>query len=406
MRKFIHSFLLILMAALFIFPAMAADTDVVWGESYALSHEDLSLDETTTGVLLTEVPVSSMGTVHLGSRQLRAGDALTYSDLSSITFTPSGELVGDAVISCITMTEDGLGDSAEAVISVGNGQNSAPIAEDSSFTTYKNIPGQVTLKTSDPDGDSLIVTIVKDPKRGTVTVAEDGTVTYTPKENKVGKDSFTYYVTDACGNTSGEATVRVEILKPEHKETYADMAGDEDLLSATWLRETGIFTAETIDGQSLFQPDKTVTRGEFIAMCAALTGSEAELSPVTVSFADEVPTWLMDSVSTAVQCGYLSGIPAQEGLILSAQAEITQGEAATMITEMLNLPMAEAQTVMADTQADWAADAVMAVSNAGILEISSADAPLTRRDAARLLYQAGMMAEDETENTLLSWAKD
>lgn len=406
MRKFIHSFLLILMAALFIFPAMAADTDVVWGESYALSHEDLSLDETTTGVLLTEVPVSSMGTVHLGSRQLRAGDALTYSDLSSITFTPSGELVGDAVISCITMTEDGLGDSAEAVISVGNGQNSAPIAEDSSFTTYKNIPGQVTLKTSDPDGDSLIVTIVKDPKRGTVTVAEDGTVTYTPKENKVGKDSFTYYVTDACGNTSGEATVRVEILKPEHKETYADMAGDKDLLSATWLRETGIFTAETIDGQSLFQPDKTVTRGEFIAMCAALTGSEAELSPVTVSFADEVPTWLMDSVSTAVQCGYLSGIPAQEGLILSAQAEITQGEAATMITEMLNLPMAEAQTVMADTQADWAADAVMAVSNAGILEISSADAPLTRRDAARLLYQAGMMAEDETENTLLSWAKD
>lgn len=405
MRTPTKLFLLFLLAMMLMSPAMAYDTDVVWGESCALPLEEMALSETVTGVMLTEVPTDSMGILTLGSRQLRAGDAIPCSDLKNITFTPGGSLVGDAVISCISMTEEGLGESADAVISVGNGQNTAPVAEDSQFTTYKNIPTEVMLKASDPEGDPLMVTIVKDPKRGTVEVSDEGIVTYTPKENKVGKDSFTYYVTDPSGNSSEEATVRVEIKKPEHKETYSDMAGDPALLAATWLREEGIFTGSTIDNESLFQPDKTITRGEFIAMCAALTGMNEDEALVEVSFADEVPQWLTESVSTAVQCGYLTGIPAEGGLLLSAEKTMTHGEAATMMKNMLNLPVAETQTVMADTETDWAAEAVMAVSTAGMLEITDSTAPLTRRDAAALLYQAGMMAE-ESENTLLSWAKD
>lgn len=404
MRTPTKLFLLFLLGAVLMSPAMAYDTDVVWGESCTLPLEDFALSDTATGVMLTEVPTDSMGILTLGSRQLRAGDAISCSDLENITFIPGGNLVGDAVISCISMTEEGLGESAEAVISVGNGKNEAPTAEDSQFTTYKNIPTEVMLKASDPEGDPLMVTIVKDPKRGTVEVSDEGVVTYTPKENKVGKDSFTYYVTDPSGNASNEATVRLEIKKPEHKETYSDMTGDPGLLSATWLREEEIFTAETIDGDFLFQPDKEVTRGEFIAMCAALTGmNDSEL--VEVSFADEVPHWLTESVSTAVQCGYLKGIPTEGGLLLSADETMTQGEAATMVKDMLNLPVAETQTVMADTETHWAAEAVMAVNTAGILEIADSSAPLTRRDAAVLLYQTGMMAE-ESENTLLSWAKD
>lgn len=405
MRTSTKLFLLFLLAMMLMSPAMAYDTDVVWGESCALPLEDLGLSDSATGIMLTEVPTDSMGILSLGSRQLRAGDAVLYSELSGITFTPGGQLVGDAVIACVSMTEDGLGDSAEAVISIGNGKNEAPMAEDSQFITYKNIPTEVMLKTSDPEGDPLMVTIVKDPKRGTVEISDEGIVTYTPKENKVGKDSFTYYVTDPSGNSSEEATVRVEIKKPEHTETYSDMVNDPDLLAATWLREEGIFTAETIDNETLFQPDNAVTRGEFIAMCAALTGMNQDQALVEVCFVDEVPQWLTEAVSAAVQCGYLTGIPTEDGLLLSAGSTMTQGEAATMIRNMLNLPTAEAQTVMADLETDWAAEAVMAVNTAGILEISDSTAPLTRRDAARLLYQAGMMAE-ENENTLLSWAKD
>ena len=405
MRTTTKIFLLFLVAMMLMSPAMASNTEVVWGESCSLPLEEMELPEGLKGVMLTEVPTESMGILTLGHRQLKAGDALSGEDLKNITFIPSGQLVGDATISCISLTESGLGENAEAVISIGDGKNGAPIAEDSQFTTYKNIPTEVMLKTSDPEGDPLMVTIVKDPKRGTVEVSDEGIVTYTPKENKVGKDSFTYYVTDPSGNASEEATVRLEIKKPEHKETYADMADDPGLIAATWLREEKIFTPESIENKLLFQPEKTVTRGEFIAMCSALTGINEEEALVEVSFTDQVPQWLTGAVSTAVQCGYLTGIPTENGMSLCADATISQGEAATMIRDMLNLPKAEAQTVMADSEADWAAEAVMAVSTAGILEITDSSAPLTRRDAAKMLYQAGMMGE-EAENTLLSWAKD
>lgn len=405
MRTSTKILLLFLIAAMLMSSAMAYDTDVVWGESCPLPTDALALSEAVTGIMLTEVPTESMGTLTLGSRQLKAGDAIPYSQLKHITFTPGGALVGDAVISCISMTEDGLGADTEAVISVGNGKNEPPVAEDSQLTTYKNIPTEVMLKTSDPEGDPLMVTILKDPKRGSVEISDEGIVTYTPKENKVGKDSFTYYVTDPSGNASREATVRIEIKKPEHKETYSDLAEDSCLLSATWLREEGIFTAETIRDESLFQPDKSVTRGEFIAMCAALTDTMGNDPMVEVSFADEVPGWLADSVSTAVRCGYLTGIPCDDGLLLDAGAIMTRGEAATMIRDILNLPIEKTQTVMADMDSHWAAEAVMAVTTAGFPEITDSDAPLTRRDAAELLYWADMMAE-ESENTLLSWAKD
>ena len=93
-------------------------------------------------------------------------------------------------------------------LKIGSGKNEAPTAQDSDFETYKNIAAPVPLSIQDPENDELTVTIVSQPKRGTVEVSDDGTVTYTPTENKVGKDSFTYTVTDTAGNVSEEATVR------------------------------------------------------------------------------------------------------------------------------------------------------------------------------------------------------
>ena len=136
------------------------------------------------------------------------------------------------------------------------------------------------------------VTIVSEPKRGTVDVAEDGTVTYTPNENKVGKDSFTYTVTDPAGNVSEEATVRIRILKPSDKETYQDMDGDPAELAAMWMKETGLYRGNSVAGELLFSPDETVTRGEFTAMCVALTQAQPELLETGFIDGDDMPLWL------------------------------------------------------------------------------------------------------------------
>jgi hypothetical protein len=249
------------------------------------------------------------------------------------------------------------------------------------------------------------VTIVKAPKRGTVEVAQDGTVTYTPKENKVGKDSFTYTVTDTAGNTSSEATVRIQIKKPSEKDTYADMADDPALLAATWLREAGVYEGEVVAGQRLFQPEETVSRGEFIAMCMKLTGVENDTEVLTTGFADssETPQWLAPYVTAALKCGYISGVPTDEGLMLQADSDISRGEAAVIVSSMLEL--SDTETVMAtdSTVPAWAATAVASLHQAGLFDASDSAQLLSRREAAELLYEVWQNAE---ESTLLSWAKE
>ncbi len=410
MKHMYQKMLLLLLSALTLLtPVMAGEAELHQQDVYCFSPAELS-SEGASGVIITEVPFSVLGTVQLGDRVLRAGDVLTAESLNKLTFIPGENAEGEATISCLSITEEGLGENAEMTLKISSGKNEAPVAEDSRFETYKNISGQVPLNTKDTENEPLTVNIVKEPKRGTVTLNADGSVTYTPNENKVGKDSFVYTVTDPAGNTSQEATVRIDILKPSHKETYADMEGDTAHLAAAWLREKEIYSGETVSGHLLFQPDEPVTRGDFIAMCVSLTTDELT-DPTSAGFADDAQTagWLSPYVTEAVKCGYITGIPTEDGLMLMAQQNITRGEAAVIISSMMALPKKESQTVMAEAEAipAWAASAVSATLEAGVFDATDYDSVLSRRDAAILLYDAWHSAnENAEENTLLSWAKE
>lgn len=410
MKHMYQKSLLLLLAALTLLsPVMAFEAELTTQDVYCFSPAELATED-ASGVIITEIPMQVMGTVQLGERVIRAGDVLTVESLDNLTFIPGEAAEGDATISCLSITEEGLGENAEMTLKISSGKNEAPIAEDSQFETYKNIPGQVPLNTQDKENEPLTVNIVKEPKRGTVTLNADGTVTYTPAENKVGKDSFVYTVTDPAGNTSGEATVRISIRKPSHKETYADMEGDCAHLAAAWLREKEVYCGETVSGHLLFQPEEPVTRGEFIAMCVSLTADELT-ETASAGFADdsETASWLSPYVTEAVKCGYLTGIPTDNGLMLMAQQEITRGEAAVIISSMMALPEAETRTVMAleDAIPAWAASAVSATLEAGVFDATDYDDVLSRRDAAILLYDAWHTANENAEdNTLLSWAKE
>lgn len=395
------------LAALLFTPAMAAEQSLTWDDVYCFSQSDFQASD-CSGIMLTDVPDESLGKLMLGNRQVRAGDVLTSEQISSLTFVPSGNTTGDAVISCLSLSDDGPRD-AVMTLKIGSNQNNPPVAEDSEFTTYKNIPGQVPLTVSDPEDDPLTINIVKAPKRGNVSIADDGTVTYTPAENKVGKDSFVYTVTDSAGNVSEEATVRIEIEKPSDKQTYGDMEGDPAQLAAVWLREEGIYSGETVSGQLLFCPEETVSRGEFIAMCAGLMDLDEEEETLSTGFVDEetTPDWLSPYVSTALRCGYLRGIPTDDGLALNANSDITQAQAVKMVSSILGLDQSGTETVMAteDSIPAWATGAVSAMAQEGLYTVTDPNAPLTRREAALLLYQAYQYSKaDAEESSLLSWA--
>ena len=69
MKHFIASISSLLLAAsVLAFPVSANDDQVVWGEVYCFSSEDLTMEADSLGIVITDVPSDSMGSVFLGTR--------------------------------------------------------------------------------------------------------------------------------------------------------------------------------------------------------------------------------------------------------------------------------------------------------------------------------------------------
>jgi hypothetical protein len=63
---------------------------------------------------------------------------------------------------------------------------------------------------SDPDGQKLSSILVSNPGNGTLTLNADGSFIYTPFDNFVGTDSFTYFANDGTTD-SNTATVSITV---------------------------------------------------------------------------------------------------------------------------------------------------------------------------------------------------
>lgn len=352
----------------------AAAAEVDCDSVYCFAPEDFSTEEAVSGICITQLPDSRTGTVLLGSRVLQPGDILTADQIAQMTFSPlRTEEDASAQISYLPVFEDHVAGSVTMTIGIRGKEDKAPVAEDSAVETYKNLPVTEKLKTSDPEGQAMTFTVTRQPRRGTVTIAPDGSFTYTPKKNKVGVDSFVYTAADPAGNVSREATVTVTILKPTDATQYTDTIGRECRFAAEWMKHTGIFVGESLAENPCFSPDREVTRGEFVTMLVKTLDIPPE-EELTVSYTDEIPQWLQPYLAAAVRSGFTAGLPDQE--TFGAYEVITEGEAAAMICTALNESDVEA---FAET----------------------GDQPLTRGEAAQILYRAAKLAENAGKNELV-----
>lgn len=377
---------------------------------FCFSQDDFT-SAAADGIFLTSVPQETLATVRYGSRVLKAGDALPTEALGDLTLEAKCVTAQEVTIGYCTLSDGVLSGVQELKLSILPKEDQPPTAEDGSLETYKNIAGSGTLSAADPEGKPLTYNLVKEPKRGSVELHEDGTFTYTPDKNKVGKDSFTYTVTDSGGNTSEEAKISIEIRKPTDKATYADMDGDPDAFYAMWLKEAGLFTGATVGGNLCFEPEKTVSRGEFLVMVMKLVDAQADETGLTSGFSDEAatPVWLQPYIVSALGSGMISGVSSEGGVVFRPEAALSRAEAAVMLQNVLQLPAPTAKTVFSETDAAavpaWAADATAALSAAGISlgDTAQADA-ITRREVAKLLYEVSNLIAGETLETFY-WAQ-
>ncbi len=357
--------------------AAEVDSDGV----YCFTREDFSQEE-LTGICITGVPGEEAGVLCLGQRVLRAGDILTAEQVEQMVFCPvRSEEDASACLSYLPVFADRVDGTASMTISIRGKEDMPPAAEDFALETYKNLPLEGVLKVKDPEGQALSYTVIRQPRRGTVTVNEDGSFTYTPKKNKVGVDSFVYTATDPAGKTSREATVTVTILKPTDAAQYTDTLGKDCRFAAEWMKNTGIFTAESVAGNACFQPEKEVTRGEFVTMLVRALELPTREALEYTEYGEDVPGWLQPYLAAAVRSGLMAGLPEER----FAPAEpITGAEAAVMIQNALDLG-AKDQSAPDETVPAWAADALSILGSHGF-DLTGEDT-LTRGQAAVVLYR-------------------
>ena len=339
-------------------PASAAETDC--DAIYCFSPADFSEEEDFAGIWVMGLP--ECGTISLGTRVIRPGDVLTAQQMASLTYAPiQSEENSTAQLTYLPIFTDRVEATATMAISVFGKKDQAPVAEDSALETYKNLPNEGLLKAKDPEGQTLTFTITRQPKRGTVTIREDGSFLYEPQKNKVGTDSFTYTATDPAGNISREATVTITIIKPTDAKQYTDTVGNSCRFAAEWMKNTGIFTAESIGGNGCFQPGKEVSRGEFVSMLVGALNLELDEEVSVTGFSDDCAPWLKPYLAAAMRSGLMTGWVEEDSF--QADAIITGPEAAAMIQNALDL--AEPMVLT--------------------------DANLTRAEAAMAIYQVSQL---------------
>lgn len=363
----------------------AAAAEVDSDSVYCFHPEDFSAQTDLAGICITSLPESSTGTILLGTRVLRPGDILTAQQVGAMTFSPlRSEVDTAAQVEYLPIYDSHVAPCTTMTIAIRGKEDKAPIAEDFALETYKNLELQGKLKVTDPEGQPMTYTLTRQPKRGTVTVSPDGSFTYTPKKNKVGIDSFVYTAADPAGKVSREATVTITILKPMDSRRYSDTQGTSCHFTAEWLKNSGIFEGENLAGNPCFSPNRTVTRGEFTTMLVKALELPTQENLNLMGYQDEIPGWLQPYLAAAIRSGFTAGLPDQE--TFGADAAISGAEAAVMLCSALDIHPENLEEVSLQTEDSaplWANAACSALLEKDMVLTA---APLTREEAANILY--------------------
>jgi large repetitive protein len=203
-----------LLAAVTIRVGDAGDAPVAAADSYSLDEDGVLGVALSDGVLANDVAAEGMTL----SASLVSGPAhgtLTLGEDGSLNYVPEADFHGaDSFV--YTATDDtGQTSTATAAITI-NPVNDKPaaandgysIGEDNTLTI--DAAGGILANDSDIDGDALTPTITSQPLHGTLTLAADGSFSYTPEANYNGLDGFSYLVSD--GTTTSDvasATIRI-----------------------------------------------------------------------------------------------------------------------------------------------------------------------------------------------------
>ncbi|HWE57161.1 MAG TPA: Ig-like domain-containing protein [Acidimicrobiales bacterium] len=222
-------------------------TPVARADTYSATGGSTLTVPAATGVLANDTGSSLSADVQTGPSH----GSLTLATDGSFSYAPTlGYTGSDAFTYTAT---DPSGQTATATVTITTGDPTAPDAHADTYSTPSGTALRETAGTgvlANDSGLDLSVTANGQPAHGAVSIASDGSFTYTPTGGYSGPDTVTYTATDAYAQTT-TATVTVSVRPVAGNDSYSTGSGQTlDVPVGSGVLANDLGTALTITGNT------------------------------------------------------------------------------------------------------------------------------------------------------------
>ncbi|PQJ35344.1 hypothetical protein BSZ35_12685 [Salinibacter sp. 10B] len=277
---------------------------------------------------------------------LPGSGTLSLNTNGSFTYSPDSSFSG--VDDFSYEVSDGRGGTDRAIVEVtveedtsSGGTSGAPVAESDRYTTA---PGQtlsiaspgVLINDSDPNGDSLTVSLVSGVSNGSLSLNGNGSFIYTPDSSFTGVDDFTYAVSD--GDSSDEAIAEIVV------EEDTTESGTSTPPSPTDLTASASPDSVTL---SWSPPDTTVVASYTVYRDTGATASDSASALTTVPAPDTTYTDSMVTSGTTYHYRVSATDSTGTESSLSAEASATVSTSLTAAPDTFTTTAGQTLTVSA-----------------------------------------------------------
>jgi hypothetical protein len=308
------------------------------GVDTTFSEEEFAdfLGEELTYITVNALPEATSGTLVFKGQSVMKGQTIPADSLTFLKFVPNTECK-TASFGFTCDSAGYFGGELSCEMTYGASVNSPPVAANGELNTASGIACTGELSITEPNGDDFTVNVLSYPKDGSVTISKDGSIVYTPESGFSGRDLLVFTVTDRYGATSDRATLSITVSENEKNLVFADMGSDPNHIFAhrMCVNDTMVYRIE--DGNYYFDPEKPVSKLDFLVMMMSVSKQDADIVAVADSAATD------DSGLSSGLKGYLSAanekgfIKLENGKFLPRET-VTLSDAAFMISSALKLP--------------------------------------------------------------------
>ena len=339
------------------------------------------------------------------------GDVLTLVDISDpngasawiqegqITFEPVADFTGTSLLTYTVHDRDGLTDSGVLTVEV-TAQPDAPELADSAIATDEDVTLSGVLTAVDADGDTTTLELLTQPALGVLTLAADGSFTFTPTADANGSAVALVRVTDATGRSSS-SNLTIEIAPVNDAPEIASRQFN--------VNEDGSLTIELLAGAT--DPDgDTPILGAIQTFPATgsltLAGTQATYSPNADSTADDSFVYQIidgNGGSTTAEIS-LTVIPQNDAPKAADDVFVTQEDVAISGNVLTNDSDPDLDTLTASGISGPGAGQITLLPDGSFTYVPDPDA--TGADSFTYAASDGVLATTATVTVLVQGAND